>query len=91
MWTRGKRRGRRINRTKEKEDLGPTSGVFNLSSKIVSTDELHVLNKGLKLAPKAKLNKFQTFIDIQKFTRQLRMKRYLIQNPILRNSNQSLE
>lgn len=73
---RGKRGGKRVKRGNEKENLGQLNGVFNLSSKELNKEELLVLNKGLKYVPKAKLNKFQTFVDIQKFTRQLCLKRH---------------
>lgn len=41
-------------------------GLFNLSSKTFTKDEMSVLDKGLKFAPPKQLDKFKTFIDIHK-------------------------
>lgn len=41
-----------------------------------------VLEKGLKFVPPKRLNKFTTFIDIQKYVRKLNVQRYIIPNPI---------
>lgn len=39
------------------------------------------LNKGLKFESPQNLNKFQTFIDVKKYTRKLNIKIYLFSNP----------
>lgn len=43
------------------------------------------LNKGLKYAPKKPLNKFQMFLDVQKYIRKLSIKHYFLSNPIEKN------
>lgn len=51
----------------------------------LKAEEISTLSKGLKYAPKVKLNTFQSFIEIQKFTKQLNLKKYFAQNPIMMN------
>ena len=53
-----------------------------MSTKVFTQDELSVLDKGLKFAPPKRLDKFGTFIDIQKYIRKINIQRYLITNPI---------
>lgn len=74
---RGCRGGRKLHPKKE-EDI---SGIINLSTKEISKEELSTLGKGLKFVPPRNLNKFQTFIDVQKYTRKLNIKRYVLSNP----------
>lgn len=73
---RGSRGGRRTQRRKKK--IG--KGVFNLSTKELTTQELSILDKGLKFAPQKRLDKFHTFIDIHKFVRKINIKRYIASN-----------
>ena len=40
------------------------------------------LDKGLKFAPKRNLSKFDTYVDIKKFTRKLNIKKYMLTQPI---------
>lgn len=47
-------------------------------------------NKGLKFALKKNLNRFNTYIDINKFARSLHIKKYMMSKPgenLLRNSS----
>lgn len=67
---RGCRAGTRIQ--KEKRVIG--EGVFNLSGKELTTEEMAVLDKGLKHAPIKNLNKFDTYIGIQKYMRKINIK-----------------
>lgn len=55
-----------------------TQGIFNLGAKTLTGSHLQVLNKGLKFAPDKKLNKFETFIGIHKFIRNLNLKKYFV-------------
>lgn len=75
---RGTRGGRRAR--KKKANL-KDNGIFNLSKANLSEAELLVLEKGLKFIPPKRLNKFTTFIDIQKYVRKLNVQRYIISNP----------
>lgn len=71
----GHRRARRgvcrANRKQKKTDVKPPLGIFNLSAVHLSPEGINILNKGLKFAPKARLNKFQTqlseIIDVPHF------------------------
>lgn len=56
-----------------KEDV-----IFNLSRKDLTAEHKSVLNKGLKFAPDNKANKFQMFIDANKFIRNINFKKYFI-------------
>lgn len=79
-------RGGRCLRSKKKAGV-VDSGIFNLSKATLSAEEVNVLNHGLKFAPPHTLNKFNTFIDIQKYIRKLHIKRYLITNQSRLNIN----
>lgn len=45
---------------------------------------MHVLDRGLKFVPTQNLNKFQTYVNIQKCVRTLNIKKYFLSNPINR-------
>lgn len=49
-------------------------GIFNLRGVVLTDSEKFILSKGLIFAPKKPLNKFQTFIDVQKYMRKLSIK-----------------
>ena len=53
----------------------------------MTDDETRVLDRGLKFAPIRNMNKFQTYVNVQKYTRSLNMKKYFLSNPIERNSS----
>lgn len=56
----------------------------------MSREELLVLDKGIKFAPKKGLNKFETYVGVQKFIRKLNLKKYYALNPVekaIRNTN----
>lgn len=72
------------NRKQKKTNVKSPLGIFNLSSAHLSPEKENILNKGLKYAPKVGLNKFQTLMDIQKYTRQISIKKHFMQNPIMR-------
>ena len=57
------------------------AGIFNLSSADFTHAEKIVLDKGLKFVPPKTLNKFDTFMDVQKFVRKMNIQRYFISNP----------
>lgn len=48
---------------------------MNISGVELTENEIRVLDKGLKFAPKKNLNKFNTYIDINKFARSLHIKK----------------
>lgn len=77
---RGSRGGRHLHPKEKKEDIGER-GIINLWTKELSREELVTLSKGLKFTPPQNINMFQTFIDIQKYTRKRNIKRYLLTNP----------
>lgn len=56
-------------------------GIFNLSGKPLTQEEIGVLDKGLKYAPVKNLDKFETYIQIQKYVRTLNIKKYIASNP----------
>lgn len=64
---RGSKGGRR-SRAKKEKNL-ENKRVVNLSTIELSKPESSLLNKGLKFAPSRKLNKFEMFIDINKYVR----------------------
>lgn len=45
------------------------------------TEVLGVLDKGLKYAPIKNLNKFDTYIGIQKYVRKIKIKKNILSNP----------
>lgn len=47
---------------------------FNLSNVVFNEEEMNILDLGLKYAPDKNLNKFETYIDLQKFARRLNIK-----------------
>lgn len=51
-------------------------GIFNLSDVTFTLDELKVLVLGLKYAPDRDLNKYDIFIDFQKFMRKINIKKH---------------
>lgn len=71
-----KMRGRREGRRKIKKDkilLG--IGIYNISGTNLWDDGLRVLDKGLKFAPVRNFNKFQTYVNLQKFVSTLNSKK----------------
>lgn len=68
-----RRRGCRGGSKKKKRKLG--EGIFNLTSKTFSQEELLVLDKGIKYALTKSFNQFEAFIDLQKFVRKLNLKK----------------
>lgn len=67
--------------SKKKSGLKDSS-LFNLSTAVISSEEKNVLNHGLKFVPPRLLNKFETFIDSQKFLCKMNIKRYLVTSPL---------
>lgn len=53
---------------------------MNISGKEITTEELAVLDKGLKHAPTNNLNKSNTYIGIQKYIRKINIKKYVMNN-----------
>lgn len=70
---RRKKRGCRGGRQKKKKRQ-LESGIFNLTS------ELLILQEGLKFAPGRFLNKFDTMIDIEKFSRKRNIKKIVMES-----------
>lgn len=83
---RGNRAGKRLK--KKKRTLG--ENVVNLSGIELTTEQLAVLDKGLKHAPVRNLNKFETYIGIQKYIRKIYIKKYILNNPF-QKQNVSIE
>lgn len=73
--TRGCRGGKR---QKKKRNL--EGGIFNLSNVVFSENEHKVLELGLKFALDKNLNKFDVFIDFQKFIRKMNIKKFYAKN-----------
>lgn len=55
------------------------TGIFNISGS--TEDELRVLDKGLKFAPVYDFNKFYTYVNLQKFVRNLNIKKTFLSKP----------
>lgn len=68
-------RGRRGGKKKKKASKLLGQGIFNLSNVQFTQDELGVLELGLKYAPDKPLDKFEAYIDLQKFLRKLYIKK----------------
>ncbi|XP_053546886.1 uncharacterized protein LOC128638774 [Bombina bombina] len=66
-------RGGHVTPPSETEEM---NNVFNISSRPLSQSETSLLNKGLSFVPTTKFNSFDTYIDIQKFGRNLRLKEF---------------
>lgn len=79
---RGGRAGKRVQQKKKVEKLG--EGIYNLSGKHLTREEIFTLDRGIKYAPKKGLNKFQTYVGIQTFIRKLNVMKYYVQNPMER-------
>ena len=62
------------------------TGIFNLSGVDLTEDEIRVLDKGLKFAPVRNLNKFETYVSVQKYIRNLNLKKYFLSNPVIKNN-----
>ena len=55
--------------------------IVNLSSRKLTTDEINLLNRGLKFVPTPKSpNVLDLEIDIKEFTRKLKLKEYFYNN-----------
>lgn len=63
--------------------------MFNISGEELTRSETLTLNQGLTYAPRKPLNKFQMFLDMQKYIRKLSIKRYFLSNPNIRNHSQT--
>lgn len=50
----------------------------------LSREEILVLDKGIKYALKKGLNKFDTYVGVQKLVRKLNIKKYYALNPVER-------
>uniref|UniRef100_A0A8C5QXH9 Uncharacterized protein n=1 Tax=Leptobrachium leishanense TaxID=445787 RepID=A0A8C5QXH9_9ANUR len=59
-------------------------GIFNLSGKELTHGEIGLLNKGLKFVPERKMNSFNTYIDMQRFKRNLCLKKFFVKTPMER-------
>lgn len=56
-------------------------GIFNISGINLTQHKLKVLDKGLKFATKKNLSKFDAYVDIQKCTQRLNIKKYMLSKP----------
>lgn len=74
---RGCRGGFKIK--KKKRTVG--EGIYNISRIELTKAELTTLDKGLKYAPTRNFNKFEMYVDIQKYTRKLNIKKYMLTKP----------
>lgn len=66
-----RKRGRRSGRRTQKKQTSIGTGIYNLSDINFNKEEIRVLDKGLKYAPIKNLNKFDTYVHIQKYVRTL--------------------
>lgn len=81
IWSRKKRwRGRRAGRKLQKKKVPTGEGIFNLSGVPLNSNEIKVLDKGLKFAPTNNLNKFETYVNILKYMKKLNIKKHFISN-----------
>ncbi|PIO24930.1 hypothetical protein AB205_0188640, partial [Aquarana catesbeiana] len=53
-----------------------TVKIFNLSTQDLSAEDVPLLSKGLNFTPSAHPNPFTLFVDLNKFVRNLTVKRY---------------
>lgn len=60
----------------ELQDLTGTHNVFNYSSRVVTIEETSLLSKGVNLFPLKHFNSFETIVDINKFIRNLAIKKH---------------
>lgn len=65
---------RQIKAKKKKRVTGDS--IYNLSTHVLSEEEKVILDKSSKSAPPKCLDKFQTFMDVQKYIRKMNIKRY---------------
>lgn len=75
------RRGCRAGVKKQTKKRIVGEGIINISGGELTREEIKVLDKGLKFAPKKNLNTFNAYVDINKFTRSLHIKKYMLSNP----------
>lgn len=64
----------------EKEKRSLTAGIFNLTNVSFNEEQLLILVKGLKFALAKFLDKFEAFIDLEKFARKLNVKLFFLKN-----------
>ncbi|CAH2302160.1 Hypothetical predicted protein [Pelobates cultripes] len=90
---RGVRGGANLQRRKKRptkpvnmKDREKQAGIFNLTPYVLNSPQIKLLQKGLKFAPTKKLNKFETYVDLNKFKRTLCLKKFFYKNPFLTNS-----
>lgn len=72
----GKRGGQNSKKRKEIMQIHSTRKIYNLSSSVFSETELDLLRKVLNFSPKNSPNLFELFIDLNKYIRNLTIKRY---------------
>lgn len=53
----------------KKENTNRGEYIYNLSRIPLNSNEIKVIDKGLKFAPTNNLNKFETYVNIQKYMR----------------------
>lgn len=70
----GKRKCRGGVKKRKARILG--GGIFNLREAVFKEEELKVLDLGLKYAPDKDLDKFDAYIDLQRFVRKINIKKF---------------
>uniref|UniRef100_A0A8C5Q3U3 Reverse transcriptase domain-containing protein n=1 Tax=Leptobrachium leishanense TaxID=445787 RepID=A0A8C5Q3U3_9ANUR len=85
---RGRRGGRlRLHQNlREKRKVLDQTGIYNLSTKVLTEAQIKVLKKGLKYAPTRNIDKFETYVDLQNFKKNLCLKKYFLRNPLARTA-----
>ena len=67
--------------TRQKKTQGQlTDGIYNLAGVELSKAELTVLSQGMKFAPSKNINKFDVFVDVEKYVRKLNIKKHFSQH-----------
>uniref|UniRef100_A0A8C5N036 Uncharacterized protein n=1 Tax=Leptobrachium leishanense TaxID=445787 RepID=A0A8C5N036_9ANUR len=79
---RGRRSGKFRRKSKTKRETGQNGGIYNLTSVTLTDAQTKVLKKGLKYAPTAHMDLFNVYIDLQKFKKNLCLKKYFMKNPV---------
>uniref|UniRef100_A0A8C5QJ44 Reverse transcriptase domain-containing protein n=1 Tax=Leptobrachium leishanense TaxID=445787 RepID=A0A8C5QJ44_9ANUR len=81
---RGCRSGRTRRKPEKKRQTKQGGGIYNLTDTPLTDAQTKLLKKGLKYAPTSHMDIFSVYIDLQKFKKNICLKKYFAKNPIER-------
>lgn len=65
--------------------LSENTPVINISATILTSDQVNVLSRGLNYSPTKNFNLYNTLLDVNKFVRNLTLRRHFFNEPAIQN------